>query len=181
MNAPPHLPHDQRSAEFVREYSAHSRRVYTYLLTLLPNRADAEEVFQEVSMLLWEKFDEFTLGTSFVAWACKVAQFKARKFQERASRRGKLFSDALLESLDAEMQASDESLNAEYGALAECFARLPQADRELIERRYRTGGDPKSLSAQMRWPIKKMYSELRRIRRALLACITRRLATGGGS
>ncbi len=72
----------QRTAEFVRLYTAHSRRIYTYLLTLLPQRADAEDVFQEVGTLLWEKFCDFTPGTNFAAWACKIAQFQAIKFTQ---------------------------------------------------------------------------------------------------
>ncbi len=161
----------QRTEQFVQLYTTHSRRVYTYLLTLMPNRSDAEEVFQEVSALLWAKFDEFEPGTNFAAWACKVAQLKARKFQERSARRGQLFSQGMLELLDVEMQAADESLNAEYAALAECFAQLSSTDRELIQRRYRPGGEPKRLADELEWPIKRVYGELRRIRRTLIACV----------
>jgi RNA polymerase sigma-70 factor (ECF subfamily) len=173
------LSHGERTAEFVGLYSAHSRRVYTYLLTLLPSRGDAEEVFQDVSVVMWEKFDEFERGSNFAAWACKVAQFKARKFQERSVRRVRLFSDAMVELLEAEMQASDESINTEYAALAECFARLSPSDREMIQRRYRAKGEPKRLADELGWPVKKVYGELRRIRRALVACVSQRLALGG--
>ena len=180
MTAPPDSPRD-RAADFVRLYSAHSRRVYTYLLTLLPNREDAAEVFQDVSMLLWTKFDDFQPDTNFAAWACKVAQLRARKFRERSARRAQLFSSELFELIETEMQVTEDSLQTEYRALAECFAQLAAADRELIERRYRAGGNPRRLSTEMCWPIKRIYSELRRIRRALMACVTRRLATGDDS
>ena len=69
--------------EFVRLYTANSRRVYAYILTLLPNRTDAEDVFQDVGTLLWEKFGEFTPGSQFGAWACRIAYFKALKYRAK--------------------------------------------------------------------------------------------------
>ena len=78
-------PNLHSEGEFVRLYTASSRRIYTYILTLLPNRTDAEDVFQDVSVLLWEKFPEFTPGTQFSAWACRIAYFKALSFGRAAA------------------------------------------------------------------------------------------------
>jgi RNA polymerase sigma-70 factor (ECF subfamily) len=178
MNPPSPSPDSRRTSEFVRLYAAHSRRVYTYLLTLVPNRADVEEVFQDVSAVLWEKFDEFVPDTNFAAWACKIAQFKARKLVERSSRRSALFNGDLIEKLDLEMQHVDDSLDAEYAALAACFAQLPEFDRNLIERRYRKSGNPQSLADDLNLPVSKVYKMLARIRHSLLVCITSRLAEG---
>ena len=34
------------------------RRLYAYILTLLPHRADADDVLQEASLVMWDKFDD---------------------------------------------------------------------------------------------------------------------------
>ena len=47
----------------------HQRQIFGYIYTLVPNRADAEDILQETSLVICEKFDEFKEGTDFVAWA----------------------------------------------------------------------------------------------------------------
>lgn len=47
--------HDRFAALFVRNQN----RVYRYLLTLVPNRADAEELFQQTILTLWETWERF--------------------------------------------------------------------------------------------------------------------------
>jgi RNA polymerase sigma-70 factor (ECF subfamily) len=54
-----------RADEFVRLYSTHERRLRAYVLCLLPRWSDAEEVSQQVSLILWKKFDRFRAGSIF--------------------------------------------------------------------------------------------------------------------
>ncbi len=165
--------------EFVRLYTVASRRIYTYILTLLPDRTDAEDVFQEVSTVLWEKFREFTPGTQFGAWACRIAYFKAIKFRSLKSVRTRMFSEQALENISAELEAMDDSLDVEYRLLAECFAGLPPEEKSLIEQRYRANGSPREIASATGVPIRRIYKSLDRIRKALLTCVTRKLAEGG--
>lgn len=171
-------PRPCSEGEFVRLYSASSRRIYTYILTLLPNRADAEDVFQDVSALLWEKFSEFTPGTQFGAWACRIAYFRALKHRARQARQHGLFSETAMENILAEMEEMDDSRDAEYRALADCFAALAEPDRRLLEQRYGPSGSPRAVAAAVGWPIKRVYKALDRARKALLGCVTRKMAEG---
>jgi RNA polymerase sigma-70 factor, ECF subfamily len=167
-----------RVAEFVPLFSANARRIYTYILTLLPNRADAEEVFQEVSALLWQRFHEFEPGSNFGAWGCRIAYFKALHVIERRKLRPTTFSDTMLEMLDSAMLAMDESLDAEYQALADCMMKLNQNDREMIVLRYSEQGSPQRIAERFDRPVKSIYKSLDRIRRSLFECVMRKLATG---
>ena len=169
-------PHNE--GEFVRLYAANSRRIYTYILTLLPNRSDAEDVFQDVSALLWEKFAEFTPGTQFGAWACRIAYFKALKCRTRKATQRRLFSEATMETIAAEMEEMDDSLDAEYRVLAECFAALPEQDQQLIAQRYGPSGSPREIAATSGRSVARVYRALDRIRKVLLGCVTRKIAGG---
>ena len=42
---------------FLRLFLQNERRLYAYVLALLPNRADADDVLQEASLVMWDKFD----------------------------------------------------------------------------------------------------------------------------
>ena len=54
-----------RTSEFVALFAAHDRGIYKHILTLLVDPATTQEVFQETSVTLWQKFDEFQPGSSF--------------------------------------------------------------------------------------------------------------------
>ena len=148
---------------------------------MLPNRADAEDVFQDVGTLLWEKFDEFTPGSQFGAWACRIAYFKALRYRTKKARQVALFSEVAMETIQAEMEAMHDSLDAEYLALADCFAALPEPDRQLISQRYGPSGSPREIAALSGRPIEQIYRALERIRKVLLGCVTRKLAERGVS
>jgi RNA polymerase sigma-70 factor (ECF subfamily) len=167
-----------RTAQFLPLFSANSRRVYTYILTLLPNRADADEVFQEVSALLWQRFDQYTPGTQFGAWACRFAYFKVLQFRDRSKGRPRPFSDTLLAALDGEMATMEESIDAEYDALAICLEKLADRDREMIMLRYSEGGEPRRIAERLQRSIKSVYKSLNRIRKTLAICVASRLAIG---
>lgn len=177
-SSPPPNEERERTSQFVPLFSANSRRIYTYILTLVPNRADAEEVFQEVSSILWERFGDFTLGTHFGAWACRIAYYKVLQFQDRRRLHPLAFSDAMFTSLDEEMLRMDDTLDQEYHALANCMAKLREKDRDLITMRYSDGGTPQRIANEVGRPIKSIYKSLDRIRHALLECVQRALATG---
>lgn len=38
--------------EFLRLFSSHSQRIYEFILTLVMRQADAEEIFQDTSLIL---------------------------------------------------------------------------------------------------------------------------------
>lgn len=47
----------------------------------------ADDILQETMSVLWNKFDQYVIGTDFLSWALKVAHFqvlchiKSRKFR----------------------------------------------------------------------------------------------------
>src|SRR4051794_41944074 len=54
----------------------HQRQIFSYIYVLVPNRPDAEDLLQETSLVICEKFNEFREGTDFVAWACQIAYWR---------------------------------------------------------------------------------------------------------
>ena len=70
--------------QFVRSH----RHVFRYIAALVPNRDDAEEVFQDTCLKILEKWRDYDAIRPMVPWACGIAQNMARKFYERNRRRG---------------------------------------------------------------------------------------------
>lgn len=64
---------EQRRDAFARLFAKHDRWWFSYLVALLANPVHAEEVFQEVCVVIWRTYDQFELGTDFVKWVSVIA------------------------------------------------------------------------------------------------------------
>ena len=67
-----------RSTELLQLMMKYQRRIFAYIHTLVPSRSDAEDILQETSLTVCEKFKDFELGTNFYSWACQIAYWKVR-------------------------------------------------------------------------------------------------------
>jgi len=168
-----------RTVQFVDLWTAASRRVYSFILSILPHWADAEEAFQETSRVLWEKFDQFEPGTDFTAWACRIAYYKVLEVRARRRRGPLAFSDAFVEAVEEELSASAEPLSRRHAAMLGCIEKLKPRDRDLVRRRYRESATTRSVSAELGRSVSAVYKALNRIHEALFDCIERTLAREG--
>ncbi|HPM80105.1 MAG TPA: sigma factor [Candidatus Anammoximicrobium sp.] len=65
----------------MRLWVGRQSRVYAYIRALVFSGADAEDVLQEVAVVLWRKFDQFEPGTRFDQWAYRVASIQVADFR----------------------------------------------------------------------------------------------------
>jgi RNA polymerase sigma-70 factor (ECF subfamily) len=163
---------------FLRLFLQNQRRLYGYILTLLPHRADADDVLQEVSLVLWDKFDAEHPPDDFVAWGCRIAYFKVLDFRKKRQRSRVLFSQTVLDRLaeTAIEQAGALQLDERREALGSCIEKLPPRDRDLLARRFAEGATTRSTAAEVGRSTEAVYKALAKIRQALFDCVTRALA-----
>ena len=161
--------------QFLRLFLESERRIYAFILSVLANPTDADDVLQEVSLVLWKKFDHFQQGTDFVAWACRIAQFEVLKFYNKQRRSRIRFDQDGLETLANEVTRMGSYIEAQQVALAQCLERLATRDRDLLKRRYVNDATPKEIAAQVERSVDVIYKALTRIRDGLLNCIRRKL------
>jgi RNA polymerase sigma-70 factor, ECF subfamily len=163
----------QRSDQIVQLLTNVQQQLVRYVRTLVPNRADADEVLQETNLFIWRHADEFELGTNFAAWASKVAYYEVLSFRKRQARSRLRFSDALVEqlALSAARNLVEDNLSTE--AFDSCIAKLNEQDRELMRLRYEPGARVEDVARQVGRSTKAVYNALGRIRGWLLECIER--------
>jgi RNA polymerase sigma-70 factor (ECF subfamily) len=172
-----------KSKVFLRLFLQNERRLYAYVLTLLPHRADADDVLQDASLVMWDKFHPESPPDDFAAWGCRIAYFKILDFFKKGHRARVRFSQAMLERVaeTAIEQAGVLQLDARRDALAGCIEKLPARDRDLLARRFTPGATTKSTSEQIGRSVDAVYKALARVRRALFECVQRALAREGRS
>jgi RNA polymerase sigma-70 factor (ECF subfamily) len=165
-----------KQAEFVRLLTRYSSQIYGFILMLSVNRTDAEDVFQETSVVLWEKFDSYQSGTDFRAWACRIAFFKVQSHR-RTSGRFRTLSDDAFEAVAADALALVDVNDLRGEALAECLDKLSERDRRILEQKYFGQLTTVQLAEQMSQSTHSIYRALTRIHSQLLNCMQRSLAT----
>jgi RNA polymerase sigma-70 factor (ECF subfamily) len=170
-----------KSGQFLRFFLQNQRRLYAYILTLVANRADADDVLQEASLVMWDKFDESHPPQDFAAWGCRIAYFKVLDFYKKSGRSRVHFSDAMLAHVaeTAVEQAGTLQLDERREALNGCIEKLNAGDRELLARRFAEGATTQSTAAQVGRSVEAVYKALAKIRQALFDCVSKRLAQEG--
>ncbi len=164
-----------RVEQFLRLFSMHRQRLFQYILALLPNLHDAEDVLQETNVILWRKFGEYQEGTNFAGWAMRIAHFEILKHRRRQARGGKpvLLDERVLETLAVEAGANVSVLEAASNALEHCLRKLSKEDQALLRATYAASEKITEVAARLQRPVNSVYKSLGRIRQALLACVKR--------
>lgn len=160
-----------RNEAFVELLTLHQRRLYGFIYTLVPNPADAEDLLQQTSLILWRKFSEFDLDTDFSAWACRIARFEVLNYLKHKRRSRVVFNNETIVRL-AEIRADRAEMHcSDRAALAGCVEKLPESDRKLINLCYATKRNMKAAAAALDRPVASVYTSLVRVRRVLMECI----------
>ena len=158
--------------EFVRLLTGNERRLKSYILTLVPNLADAEQIAQETSLRLWEQFDRYdpSLG-DFSAWARTIAHFQVMTYRKKLSRERIVFSSELIDALAERAAARAPELAARQEALVDCLQKLPEHSRELIRLYYEVGLKVRTAAEKLGRSVAAAEKAIVRIRRLLYDCI----------
>lgn len=154
----------------------HQRQIFAYIYTLVPDRHDAEDLLQETSVVICEKFDDFTPGTDFVAWACQIAWWRIRYSRQKFARSKVIFDDDVLESVAHTGSTMREELDDRHEALASCLQKLAARDRELVLIRYEPGCGVAEAAARTGRSMDAAYKALNRLRKLLHDCVTNAIA-----
>ena len=165
--------------DFPSLFLAHQPRIYAFILTLVPNRTDAEDLLQETGLVLFRQAHKFRPDTNFFAWACQIAYHKVLDFRKRQARSPLHFDSDFVELVAAEQLGQVESAANRHTALKRCLEKLTSKDRALIESCYRSGVTINSVANELRQPANAIYKSLRRIRGVLFDCVTRSIALEG--
>src|SRR5690606_5665192 len=161
---------------FVRLLANHERRVYAYILSLVPNWADADEIFQETNIRLWRDFAQFDRGTNFGAWATTDAFYQVLTWRKRVSRNRLVFDNEMIDAIAQRHEQLMPLAESRFRALRECVAELSQRHRELLARCYAPGIAIKDVAKASGRTQASVYKALQRIRGALRGCIERRMS-----
>jgi RNA polymerase sigma-70 factor (ECF subfamily) len=164
---------------FASHYAGCHVALLRFVLTLVPDRHQAEDVVQETARVLWQKFAEYDPAKPFWPWARQVAHFEALKFRKKQSTARKRFADDLVETLASERARQEDLLEERCTALRKCLEALPEEDRKLLAERYEGAQAVEELARRRGRSANALYLTMHRIRRRLIECVGRTLRLEG--
>jgi len=168
-----------RYEEFLRLFARDHERVFTYIYSLLPHHADAEDVFQQCSLLLWRKFAQFDRTGSFLACACGIAFYEVRNFVRVSGRHRMQLDIDLLSQLAERRLESFQRDEDRLAALRRCLEKLNGTERELVQLVYCGDSSVKELAELTGRATQTLYNQLSQVRRKLFQCVQYTLARQG--
>ena len=152
--------------------------VLGYILACVRNHADADDIFQEVSVAAVQLCEQLQDRDGFLPWVRQIARFRVLKHVERSKRLVPMSPDLINRLAEvAEEMDSGGLREARARCLNECVDALPPESRRMILMRYSDSGHSvEDIAKSINRSVQATYALLKRIRTVLRECVTAKLA-----
>jgi RNA polymerase sigma-70 factor (ECF subfamily) len=113
-------------------FERHHAALYRFCLRMSGNRAESEDLVQDVFMKMLKHRDSFKAESAFLPWMYRIAHNVAVDSLRRSSRAPRAEED--LQARPAELQSSDEGMieREQTGLLRRALLELPPDRREVL-------------------------------------------------
>lgn len=164
---------------FLRLFTSHEPAIRAFVRRLVPSRADADDIMQEASIVLWEKFETFREDGDFRAWAFGIVRFEVLGWLRDRGRDRIVLDEKVVGLLADESVQVDQSLDRQREALDSCMEKVAPDKRELLIRAYDPNSRIQEVASDSGRTVSGFYQWLYRIRKSLLECIRREVLQEG--
>ena len=146
-------------------YRATSSKLFSICLRLLPDRAEAEDVLQEVFATIWHKAHQFdATRASPIAWLAMIARNKAidrlRAHPARGTLSGIELADEIPDTGASPLQTAVSADDRER--LEACMSQLDARKQSLIRAAFYDGSTYEELAQRIASPLGTVKSWIRR-------------------
>ncbi len=158
--------------EFLVQFVKSNKQLFGYILSLVPSHSDAEDILQETTCMLWDKFEEFEPGTNFLAWSKSIAKNKA--FEHYRKKKKSLHIDIdVLENIYEKHNAGD--MEEHMAALRGCLGKLEENDLKLIQLKFQNGISIKEIAQNTDRSVHTLYKRMACLYTLLQSCVRKTL------
>lgn len=157
--------------QFIQLLTSHQGRLYAYILTLIGDADQARDVMQETNTVLWQKADQFELGTNFSAWMMKTAYYQVMAYRQKRSREKLVFDDEITAQLAETANERNDKLDQQMMLLNSCIEKLSDRHQEMIRYRYQEGFEMEKMAEFFDRSAAAIKQALFRARANLIQCV----------
>ncbi len=173
------MPSSNPQRWFLEQVEREHRRLRAFIHSLGVRSEDVDDIAQEVFLVSFRKLDEFDRDGDFGAWVRQIARRIVAGERRKESRRNRLLSDhvtdLLLEIEEARLpcMGCQDHEEDELAALRNCLSKMARPAQDLLRQRYFEELSPGEIGSRLGKTSSSIRQALLRLRRSLLACMTR--------
>lgn len=165
-------PDTKNQEDFFDLLMQNQMRIYAFILSMVRNYTDADDILQNTVKTMWEKYEDSRPITNFVAWGIQIANFKIldyrkKKFKSHLHYDNQLFEKIASLAMEDQQRSPDERLEK----LEKCLKQLKSRSKKLVELRYYQDLKPKQISSLVGLSVTNIYKIMGRIHGQLLECV----------
>jgi RNA polymerase sigma-70 factor, ECF subfamily len=164
-----------RHQEFLELFLRHQHDLRAFVASVVRDWHRSEDILQEVSAVLWRKFDDYDRARSFGAWAHGIAGNMILKDLERHRRTLPLLTPEAIEAVMSAYEHDQPEPSVEQEALRRCMRQLSDHARRIVALRYEQSLSLQELADQADSTLAAVKKALSRIRAHLHACVSSQL------
>jgi RNA polymerase sigma-70 factor (ECF subfamily) len=161
------------SKKFMSFLIPNQRQIHGFILLLVANRTDADDILQDTLAEMWNKFHEYEEGTNFVSWGLTIAKYKVYQFIRKNKSHRLYFDHQILELLQQESASKQgrHTFQETLDVLKECVSKLQSKEKEMLQMRYEQNLTFEGIAAQSGVSVPAIFKALGRIHARLARCI----------
>ncbi|OQW95280.1 MAG: hypothetical protein BWK77_07790 [Verrucomicrobia bacterium A1] len=171
---------EDKQGQFLSHFLRHQDDIRAVIASMVRDRTACDDVFQEVAIVLWRKFEEFDATRSFGAWARGIAVRKVLQFFDKNRRTPIAFAPETMEAILAAFDSEEPADSTRDAALTQCIGKLPDKSRRLVTMRYEEGLSLDAIAQRIASTLDAVNKALSRIRTALRDCIEQQIVEANG-
>ena len=151
-------------------YGRYAKDILAFLRSRLPFRTSAEDVAQEVWILVFQKLKKFD-GSNFRAWLYEIARNRAIDDLRRVNRRKEVIAAPF-----GDIVAGDIDEDERLVALRDCLQQLDGPFIKTLISFRLDGFSVEDLAQQEQIQVATIYTRIDRAKRQLNECVQRKLS-----
>jgi RNA polymerase sigma-70 factor (ECF subfamily) len=163
-----------KSEQLARYWTEAQPVVAAFVFSVVQDFHLAEDVLQQVAVVLVREFERYDDSRPFLPWALGIARNQALKARRDTAREAKqLLGDSVLDEIQAAFHECEDSFLVIRRVLRMCLEKQPGKIRELLKWRYGDDLKPGDVASRMGLTSAAVRVMLHRTRETLRKCIRR--------
>ena len=151
---------------FARLYDRYSGVLFSFIVRVLIDPKESEDVLQDVFLQLWTKAGQYRrdLGTPF-NWAVTMARHKAIDRLRSVQRRSRLAEEVMIETAElttGPLMPDETGVREKAQLIRSALQTLPTEQRQAIELAFFNGLTQMEISERLREPLGTIKARIRR-------------------
>ncbi len=161
---------------FTRCWTGAQVAVSAFIFSMVGDFNEAQDILQEVAVILLRKFDQYDRSRSFTAWAIGVARLRILDLRRARAKSIVLLDPEIVDAAAETCETISPELEKRLFALRECLQTVEGPSRDILKMRYAELLKPHAIAERLNLSSPAIRVRLSRIRDSLRGCVERQLA-----